>query len=129
VPLTEPGRSDTKTERNGKWLRGLRWSQIDENMILRNNHGDIEFDLKLAPMVIEELALYSRTPIVRLTRAALPAFGPMIVCEITGYPYLTAEFRRKWRVVAKLAGVPSNVKNMDSLAAGLIFRESGQAQR
>ena len=99
VPLTEPGTSDTKTERHGKWLRGLRWSQIDENMILRNNHDGIEFDLR-APMVIEELALYSRTPVVRLTRAALPALGPMIVCEVTGYPYLTAEFRRNgksWR--------------------------------
>jgi hypothetical protein len=32
-----------------------------------------------------------------------------------------AEFRRKWRLVAKKAGVPDNVNNRDSFPAGMIL--------
>jgi hypothetical protein len=35
-------------------------------------------------------------------------------------PWSTAEFRRKWRKVAKQAGVPDNVTNRDSCPAGMI---------
>jgi hypothetical protein len=122
VPLNEPGISDVVGPK-GKWLMGLRWEEIDANLILRHNTSkrgkDIEVDLKLAPMVLEELALYSETPIAKLTRAALPLSGPMILCELTAYPYSTAEFRRKWRIVANLAGLPKEVRNMDSRAGAI----------
>jgi hypothetical protein len=122
VPLIEPGISAVVGPK-GKWLMGLRWDEIDENLILRHNTSkrgkDIEVDLKLAPMVIEELALHSRTPIAQLTRAVLPASGPMIICEVTGWPYTTAEFRRKWRLMADLAGIPKAVRNMDSRAGAI----------
>jgi hypothetical protein len=72
-------------------------------------------------MVLEEFALHVQTPILRLTRAALPASGPMIICETTGYPYPTAEFRRKWRIDARLAGFPDNIRNMDTRGK-MIFR-------
>jgi hypothetical protein len=132
LPVSEPGASYVVNDKQGKWLMGLRWEEIDENLILRHNHSsekgeDIKFDLKLAPMVLEEFALHVQTPIARLTRAALPASGPMIICETTGYPYSTAEFRRKWRIVAKLAGVPDNINNMDSSPAGMIFRGPDRA--
>jgi hypothetical protein len=132
IPISEPGASKVTNDSERKWLMGLCWEQIDENLILRHNHSsekgeDIKFDLKLAPMVLEEFALHVQTPIVRLTRAALPASGPMIICETTGYPYSTAEFRRKWRIVAKLAGIPDNIKNMDSSPAGMIFRGPDRA--
>ena len=123
VPMSEPGISPVADTTKGKWLMGLRWDEIDENMILRHNTSkrgkDIEVDLKLAPMVLEELALHSQTPIGKLTRAALPASGPMIICEITGVPYTTAEFRRKWRIAADLAGIPKAVRNMDSRAGAI----------
>lgn len=111
VPLNEPGKSDVE-DQGKKWLRGLRWSEIDENLILRHVTSKrlkkIEVDLKLAPMVMEELALVNgRTE------------GPVIICEVTGAPYSTAEFRRKWRLVADAAGVPKDVKNMDSRAGGI----------
>jgi hypothetical protein len=41
-------------------------------------------------------------------------------CDITAMPWSTAEFRRKWRKVAKQAGVPDNVTNRDSYPAGMI---------
>lgn len=122
VPVSEPGISATIGPK-GKWLMGLRWEEIDERLILKHNTSkrgkDIEVDLKLAPMVLEELALHSSTPVAKLTRAALPASGPMILCEVTGYPYTTAEFRRKWRIIANEAGIPKTVRNMDSRAGAI----------
>jgi hypothetical protein len=122
VPVSEPGISAIVGPK-GKWITGLRWEEIDENLILRHNTSkrrkDIEVDLKLAPMVMEELAIYFRTPIASLTRAHFPASGAVIICEVTALPYLTTEFRRKWRVVADLAGIPKAVKNMDSRAGAI----------
>lgn len=122
VPLSEPGISATVGPK-GKWLMGLRWEEIDQSLILKHTTSkrgkDIEVDLKLAPMVLEELALHSKTPIAKLTRESLPASGPLIICEVTGFPYSTAEFRRKWRIVADLAGIPKTVRSMDSRAGAI----------
>lgn len=123
VPLSEPGVSDVVSRDKGKWFRGLRWEEIDQDLILRHTTSkrqkDIQIDLKLAPMVMEELALFSSTPIARLTRASLPASGPVVICEITAFPYSAAEFRRKWRLLADMAGIPKAVRNMDSRAGAI----------
>lgn len=113
VPIGEPGEADT-VHGNKKWLRGLRWSEVDDNMVLRHRVGSsrrpIEVDLRTAPMVLEELELST-------TRSQT---GPIIICDTTGLPWSPAEFRRKWRLVAKKAGVPDNVTNRDSFPAGMI---------
>jgi hypothetical protein len=114
VPTAEPGETNLVVGEK-KWLRGLRWSDIDDdNMILRHKVGSgqrpIEVDLRTAPMVLEEI----ERSVSRSTS------GPVILCEITGLPWLTAEFRRKWRLVAKRAGVPDDVTNRDSIPAGMI---------
>ena len=117
VPLTEPDGSDVVGPR-GKWINGLRWEEIDQNLILHHTSGKrrkkIHADLNRAQMVLEELALLSNTPIRNLSRDVLPASGPVVLCEVTGWPYLTSEFRRKWRIVAKLAGIPDDLTNSDS---------------
>jgi hypothetical protein len=106
VPQSEPGVSDV-VHGDEKWLHGLRWSEIDEDLILRHttSRGDkeIEVDLKLAPKVIEQLERMGRK-----------ASGPVIVYEATKRPYHGPQFRRIWREVADAAGVPKHVKNMDS---------------
>lgn len=116
VPVDEPDKSETEWHKK-KWVRGLQWSDINDTMILTHRTGSskriIKFDLKTAPMVQEELRL-------------LPAFmrltsGPMIVCEATAMPWEAYEFRRKWRMIADYAGVPKNVRNMDSKPAGIII--------
>lgn len=111
VPDAEPGLSDV-TYAGHKWLRGVRWSEID-NMVLRHTTSkrqkDIEVNLQLAPMAVEEFAKLGQ----------LPASGPVIVHELTGRPYLTHVFRRTWRTVARSAGVPDDVKNMDSRAGAI----------
>jgi hypothetical protein len=113
VPLSDPTPS-TVAWGNEKWVRGLRWSDIDDKLILRyvivdkvkrkNSH---EADLSKLPMVLEELD--------KLT--GMPTSGPMIICEPTGRPYSANEFRRKWRLVANKAGIPDNVRNADSVRA------------
>ncbi len=118
VPLAEPGTSEVVTGTH-KWLSGLRWSEIDEHLVLRHTTSkrqkDIEVDLKLAPMVMDELSLLGE--IREITHA--PVSGPIIVSEFTGLPFTHHEFRRKWRIVADKAGIPKTVKNMDSRAGAI----------
>jgi hypothetical protein len=120
VPLSEPGTSEI-TKGNEKWVRGLRWSDIDENMILRkvlrigrqNQPKEFAFNLSRAAMVMEEI---NRVPPAKRV-------GPMIICEFSGLPWTTSEFRRKWRKVADRVGVPPNVKNMDTARADIEANE------
>lgn len=95
------------------WMNGLLWSDIDENLILRKKHVktgfEVEHDLKLHPMVLEEIDLVPTEKRV----------GPMIIAETTGEPYKHRTFTTRWRVVANKAGIPKNVWNMDARAGGI----------
>lgn len=110
VPVTEPGASDIVLEGN-KWLYGIRWEEIDENLILRHStsfaNKPLVLDLKKAPMVLEEL---QRLP-------NIPKKGPVIISEWSDKPWSAPEFRRWWRRLADAAGVPKSMKNMDSSKA------------
>lgn len=112
VPLNEKGISDIQYGQD-KWLRGLRWSEVDDNLVIRHNTSkkgkDLQFDMKLAPMIADELC---QLP-------SIPKAGPIIVCEETGLPWTDSKFRRAWRKAADLAGVPSGVWNMDSRAGAI----------
>jgi hypothetical protein len=112
VPLAEPGISDTiRPDKGIKWIMGLRWEEIDENLILRHNTSkrgkDIEIDLRLAPMVLEELAWTS--PDGRPPHPGVPA-GLWADHPLRGHrlPVPGREFRRKWRIVANKAGLPKD---------------------
>lgn len=126
VPVTEPGVSDviqTKKfkgkKKVKKWVTGLRWEKIDENLIIRHvtskRTKKVEIDLRLAPMVMEEFQIMFGTT----ERAAMPASGPVILCEVNAWPYYNTEFRRKWRKLATAAGVPKHVKNMDTRSGAI----------
>jgi hypothetical protein len=114
IPISDPTPS-TVAWGNEKWVRGLRWSDIDDKLILRyvivdkvkrkNSH---EVDLTKLPMVLEELDKLA---------PSMPTTGPMIICEANDRPYSSNEFRRKWRLVANKAGIPDNVRNADSVRA------------
>lgn len=113
VPLSEPGDSD-EIWNDQKWLRGLRWSEIDDDLILRHvtskKQKPVEVDLKQSPMVMEEFALLEEIP---------DGDEPVIINEATGMPWTASEYRRKWRIVARYAGVPDNVFNMDSRSGAI----------
>lgn len=112
VPIAEPGVSDVIVD-GMKWLRGIRWEEIDANLILRHvtskRGKEVVVDLKADPMVMEELDLLFERP----TR------GPIVVSEVTGVPWSNHEFRRWWRKVARAAGVPDSVYNMDTRAGAI----------
>lgn len=114
VPISEPGVSEVVNPARGeKWLRGLRWEEIDDNMILRHvtskRQKEIEANLLNAPMVLEELALLGERP----------RKGPIIVNDTSGLPWNTYYFRHAWRWVANDAGIPKSVRNMDSRAGAI----------
>jgi hypothetical protein len=110
VPLSEPGPDDIKNETE-KWIDGLLWSDIDDDFILRRKlptgrNGEItliERNLRRLSMVMEEIN----------SVAPWKRSGPMIICEYSGKPWSANEFRRKWRIVADAAGVPSNIQMND----------------
>lgn len=132
VPLAEPGISEVidKTE---KWIRGIVWQEIDDNLILRHitskKQKETEVDLKLAPMVLEEFReITGGEPVVTIDKATkkvtvhrhlLPAAGAIVVCDTNGIPWTDSEYRRKWRKVANEAGVPKDTWNMDSRSGAI----------
>jgi len=111
VPQSEPGVSDV-TDEDRKWLRGIRWSEIDENLVLRHPSSR---DGKLLESRLSETVLV-RAELERFDR--LPASGPVIVSELTKLPWDMHVFRRIWRKIATDCGVPNSVYNMDSQARG-----------
>jgi hypothetical protein len=114
IPIREPGISDVQAD-GLKWLRGIRWEEIDQNMTIRHltskRQKMIEISLRNAPMVIEELALQFEV--------GIPTSGPVIRSEFDNLPWTAPEFRRWWRIVAEAAGVPKTVRNMDSRAGAI----------
>jgi len=112
VPIEEPGMSDITDGTGLKWLRGIRWEEIDQNMTLTHvtskRQKKITVSLLNAPMVMEELALVERK-----------ASGSIIVSEFDKLPWTAIEFRRWWRQVADACGIPREVRNMDSRAGAI----------
>lgn len=118
VPLSEPGVSDVTRLGRLKWLRGIRWEEIDADLVLRHvtskREKPITVDLKNAPMVLEELEYVKAA-----NGGQLPTKGPIIVSGRSGIPWNGVEFRRQWRLTATAAGVPKSVRNMDSRAGAI----------
>lgn len=129
IPIKWPGVTDVFWGPR-KWLMGIRWDQIDADMILQHrlskslhgkdsvmdaDAGQIKaWDLRVYPMIMEELARLVGSPV---DRAKLPASGPLIVGDSSrmgGRPWITNQFARTWRKVARVAGVPDSIQNRDS---------------
>jgi hypothetical protein len=109
VPLSENGSSDIIAF-DKKWVAGIRWNEIDSNLVLTHsasrNGKEIRLDLRKYSMVMDELNKIG----------TLPTTGPVIRSEASGDPWITGEFRRWWRKCARAAGIPDNVNNGDSIA-------------
>lgn len=116
MPQSEPGLSDV-LHGPEKWMKGVRWEYIDENLILRHTTSkrkkEVEINLALAPMVMEELEW------LRIDTGKVPTRGPIVISDYTGLPWHGQHFRRHWRKVADFAGVPKSVRNMDSRAGAI----------
>jgi hypothetical protein len=106
VPVDEPGES-TIVWHGKKWRRGIVWSNIDSDLMLRHFVGhdqrQIVLDLKTAPMTLREIHGLLR---FRARNEALTT------CEATAMPWVATEFRRKWRLIADFAGIPPGTRNI-----------------
>jgi hypothetical protein len=110
VPETEPGETDIR-KGGAKWLRGLRWSEIDKNYVLRHpmsRDGKVfEFNLAAdAPTVMAEL---KRTT----WGGPLPQSGAVIIRKKRNLPYDGDAYREDWRKVANAAGIPKSFRSTD----------------
>jgi hypothetical protein len=120
APLREQGPPTEIRDGDLKWMRGLRWSSIDDDMVLRHvtsaQQQTVEIELRKCPAVLAELRrLLDLGPEATVTRDHLPrSADPIVVDELTGQPYLTHVFRRRWRALANNAGLPKEVRNTDS---------------
>jgi integrase len=102
-----------KDDRNTLEWVGLRWEKINKDLILSyktSKRGrEVVFDLKAYELVYAELRRF----------AILPSIGPVIVDSKTGRPFEYEEFRRRWRMIARAAGIPDEVQNRDSRPGGI----------
>jgi hypothetical protein len=53
--------------------------------------------------------------------------GPLIIDETAGRPYAESAYGREWRVVARAAGIPDHIWNMDARAGAITEAEDAGA--
>jgi hypothetical protein len=123
-PLDYPIVSDV--HRGGEKWAGLDWRHIDDRLILRMTASktltttaeDYVVDLKLCPMVLEEL---ERLPVRGRS-------GPVIIDEATGQPYDPRVFEDWWRRrIRKDAKLPSGLWARDLRASAVTEGRQGGA--
>ena len=108
---------------NGRrWVNGLTWADLAADLVVRKattkTGAFAAHDLKLCPIVLRLLDL------VPLNRRV----GPLIVDETAGRPYAESAYGREWRIVARAAGVPDHVWNMDARAGAITEAEDAGAE-
>ena len=112
-PLGDTDRSVGIVLNGNRWVNGLTWADIPATMILSKattkTGAIVVADLKLCPLVMQVLAMVPTDKRV----------GPMIIDEKSGRPYAEDAYAREWRVVARAAGIPDAVKNMDARAGAI----------
>ncbi len=53
--------------------------------------------------------------------------GPVVIDEAAGRPYAKDAYAREWRIVARAAGIPDEVWNMDARAGAITEAEDAGA--
>jgi hypothetical protein len=94
-----------------RW-RGLTAGDISRDKVLTietsKTKSDVARDLNTMPLVTEALKAYT-----------MPEIGPVVIDEDHGKPYWENRYARKFRTVARAAGVPDNVWSMDGRAGAI----------
>ena len=110
---------DKVAPREQRWIKGLLWSEISRDRILRKRTGKttakVTIDLNDYPLIVAEL---DRLPII-------PRIGPVIIDSKTGEPFKRRAFAGRWRKIARATGIPDDIWNRDSRAGGVT--EGGDA--
>jgi hypothetical protein len=67
-----------------------------------------EYDLKVVQRLLD---MMQRTPKEQ-------RHGPIIICEDTGQPWIKRRYQKKFREIARAAGVPDEIYSMDMRSGG-----------
>jgi hypothetical protein len=112
-PLGDTDRSLGIVLNGNRWVNGLTWADIPRSMVISKattkTGAIVVADLKRAPLVMKVLALVPTEKQI----------GPMIIDEKSGRPYAEDGYAREWRIVARAAGIPDNIWNMDARAGAI----------
>lgn len=104
-----------------RWVSGLTWNDLVLDGVTRkitSKTGAIAaHDLALCPHVLQVL---EHVPAER-------RLGPVIVDEAAGRPYARDAYAREWRIIARAAGIPDHVFNMDARAGAITEAEEAGA--
>lgn len=109
-----PGAERSGILLNGRrWVNGLTWSDISPELTFvketTKTGAMVAHDFKLCPFVY---SILSRVP-------AHQRIGPLIIDEKAGRPYAAHAYTREWCSIARAAGVPDHVWDMDARAGGI----------
>lgn len=105
-----------------RWCNGLTWADLSNNLVVRKQ------TTKTGAMVAADLKL---TPLVSKVLAHIPAtdrVGPVVIDENAGRPFVNQRYAQVWRKIAKAAGVPMFIKNMDARAGAITEAEDAGAE-
>ncbi|WP_374330460.1 integrase [Aestuariivirga sp.] len=106
---------------NKRWVNGLTWTDINSGLVFS------KATTKTGAMVSHDLNYYPLTLALLDEVPAEKRVGPLIVDETAGRPYADHAYAREWRQIAKLAGIPDSIRNMDARAGAITEAEDAGA--
>jgi hypothetical protein len=113
APISEGEERSGIVLNDHRWGNGLTWSDISADLLLvketTKTGAIVAHDLKLCPLVMSVLSLIPSGKRV----------GPIIIDENAGRPYAAHAYAREWRAIARKAGIPDSVWNMDARAGAI----------
>ena len=106
-----------KTDGGRRWARGLLWGEhvkTDLSLLSKptsksNGAETAEHDLRLIPLAYAEVA--------RIQMAS--RIGPVVRDQRSGLPFVQREFAKRFREIARAAGVPDTVWSMDARSGAI----------
>ena len=107
---------------NGRrWQNGMVWSDIGPDLTFSKcttkTGAWVSHDLKLFLVTARLLELVTKENRI----------GPLIVDERSRRPYAETKYSKEWRVIARAAGLPSEICNMDARAGAITEAEDAGA--
>ncbi|GJE29125.1 integrase [Methylobacterium organophilum] len=104
-----------------RWVNGLTWADITLDGITR------KITSKTGAIAAHDLTLCPHVQSVANHVPTAARVGPLIVDEKAARPYAGDAFSREWRIVARAAGIPDHIWNMDARAGAITEAEDAGA--
>lgn len=95
-----------------QWTGGITWADLTAERLAKRTSKTgqaAEWNPAAYPLLVKAMALFAESERV----------GPAVVDETTTRPYKKRDYSGDWRAIARAAGVPDDVWNMDSRAGAI----------